>query len=141
MLDYYGRLDVSWEGGGSSSTRLKDWLDPNGTGTNNVDPYPALVLLANDIGVESIDSPVSGTLTDSESVTVSITNFGENAATNFDVSFQVDGGEVVTETYTGTVASEETVQHTFSTNVDMSVIGNTYSVTAYTSYDLSLIHI
>ena len=135
LLDYYGRLDVSWEGGGSSSTRLKDWLDPNGTGTNNVDPYPALVLLANDIGVESIDSPVSGTLTDSESVTVSITNFGENAATNFDVSFQVDGGEVVTETYTGTVASEETVQHTFSTNVDMSVIGNTYSVTAYTSYD------
>ena len=114
---------------------LRDWLDPNGTGTNNVDPYPALVLLANDIGVESIDSPVSGTLTDSESVTVSITNFGENAATNFDVSFQVDGGEVVTETYTGTVASEETVQHTFSTTVDMSVVGTTYSVTAYTSYD------
>ena len=135
LLDYYGRLDVSWEGGGSSSTRLRDWLDPNGTGTNNVDPYPALVLLANDIGVESIDSPVSGTLTDSESVTVSITNFGENAATNFDVSFLVDGGEVVTETYTGTVASEETVQHTFSTTVDMSVVGTTYSVTAYTSYD------
>ena len=135
LLDYYGRLDVSWEGGGSSSTRLRDWLDPNGTGTNNVDPYPALVLLANDIGVESIDSPVSGTLTDAESVTVSITNFGENAATNFDVSFLVDGGEVVTETYTGTVASEETVQHTFSTTVDMSVVGTTYSVTAYTSYD------
>ena len=59
-----------------------------------MDPYPALVLLANDIGIETIDSPVSGTLTDSESVTVSITNFGENAASNFDVSFQVDGGAV-----------------------------------------------
>ena len=135
LLDYYGRLDISWEGGGTSSTRLRDWLDPNGTGANDVDPYPALVLLANDIGIESVDSPVSGTLTDSESVTVSITNFGENAASNFDVSFQVDSGAVVTETYTGSVASEETVQHTFSTTVDMSTVGTTYVLTAYTTYD------
>ena len=135
LLDYYGRLDISWEGGGSSSTRLRDWLDPNGTGANDVDPDPALVLLANDIGIESVDSPVSGTLTDSESVTVSITNFGENAASNFDVYFQVDGGAVVTETYTGSVASEETVQHTFSTTVDMSTVGTTYVLTAYTTYD------
>ena len=91
--------------------------------------------MANDIGIESVDSPVSGTLTDSESVTVSITNFGENAASNFDVSFQVDGGAVVTETYTGSVASEETVQHTFSTTVDMSTVGTTYVLTAYTTYD------
>ena len=116
-------------------TRLRDWLDPNGTGDIDVDPYPALVLLANDIGIESVDSPASGTLTDSESVTVSITNFGENAASNFDVSFQVDGGAIVTETYTGTVASEETVQHTFSTTVDMSTVGTTYVLTAYTTYD------
>jgi len=27
---YYGRFDLSWDGH-SSSTRLKDWLDPNGT--------------------------------------------------------------------------------------------------------------
>ena len=110
-------------------------MDPNGTGDTEVAPYPALVLLANDIGIESVDSPVSGTLTDSESVTISITNFGENAASNFDVSFQVDGGAVVTETYTGSVASEETVQHTFSTTVDMSTVGTTYVLTAYTTYD------
>ena len=135
LLDYYGRLDISWEGGGSSSTRLRDWLDPNGTGDVDVDPYPALVLLANDIGIESVDSPVSGTLTDSESVTVSITNFGENAASNFDVSFQVDGGTVVTETYTGAISTGETAQHTFATTVDMSTVGTSYVLTAYTTYD------
>ena len=27
----YGRFDVSWSGGGTSSTRLSDWLDPIGT--------------------------------------------------------------------------------------------------------------
>ena len=62
---------------------------------------------------------------DSESVTVSITNFGEYPASGFDVSFQLDGGAVVTEFYAGTVASEETVQHTFSTTVDMSTVGST----------------
>ena len=30
--DYYGSFDQSWTGGGTSATRLSDWLDPNGTG-------------------------------------------------------------------------------------------------------------
>ena len=55
-------------------------------------------------------------------------------ASNFEVSYQVDGGSVVTETYTGTVASTETVQHTFSTPADMSEVGTTYSITAYTTF-------
>uniref|UniRef100_UPI00404B154E PKD domain-containing protein n=1 Tax=Fulvivirga sp. TaxID=1931237 RepID=UPI00404B154E len=29
---YYGKLSLSWEGNGSKSTRLKDWLDPDNTG-------------------------------------------------------------------------------------------------------------
>ncbi len=29
--DWYGRLAVSWEGGGDSQNRLKDWLDPDDT--------------------------------------------------------------------------------------------------------------
>ena len=88
---------------------------------------------AYDAGVVSVDSPVSGTLTDSESVTVSIFNYGENDISNFDVSFQVNSGAVVTETYTGTVGTGETVQHTFSTTVDMSTVGTTYAVLAYTT--------
>ncbi len=88
---------------------------------------------AYDVGVVSIDSPVTGTLTDTETVTVSIFNYGENDISNFDVSFQVDGGAVVTETYSGTIGTGETAQHTFSTSVDMSTIGTTYVVTAYTT--------
>jgi subtilisin-like proprotein convertase family protein len=30
--DEYGKVDVSWTGGGSAATRLSDWLDPLGTG-------------------------------------------------------------------------------------------------------------
>ena len=90
---------------------------------------------SNDIGVVSVDSPVSGLLSDSESVTVSIFNYGEESVSNFDVSYQLDSGAVITETYTGTVASIETVQHTFSTSADLSIVGTTYDICAYTTLE------
>jgi lysyl endopeptidase len=39
--DYYGKFSVSWTGGGTSATRLKDWLDPGNTGalTDDGDPH------------------------------------------------------------------------------------------------------
>ncbi len=37
--DWYGRFFMSWTGGGSSSTRLSDWLDPASTGATSVDLY------------------------------------------------------------------------------------------------------
>lgn len=37
--DWYGRFSVSWEGGGTSSTRLSDWLDPAGSGATRLDLY------------------------------------------------------------------------------------------------------
>ena len=90
---------------------------------------------ANDIGVVSVDSPVSGLLSDSESVTVSIFNYGEESVSNFDVSYQLDSGAIITETYAGTVASIETVQHTFSTSADLSIVGTTYDICAYTTLE------
>lgn len=33
--DWYGRMASHWEGGGTASTRLKDWLDPANGGTLN----------------------------------------------------------------------------------------------------------
>ena len=37
LSDYYGRFSVSWTGGGTSSTRLSNWLDAAGTGALTVD--------------------------------------------------------------------------------------------------------
>ncbi len=36
MVDYYGRMDKSWTGGGTSATRLSNWLDPTGTGVTSL---------------------------------------------------------------------------------------------------------
>jgi lysyl endopeptidase len=35
--DYYGRISVSWAGGGTSSTRLSNWLDASGSGVLTLD--------------------------------------------------------------------------------------------------------
>jgi hypothetical protein len=35
--DEYGKLDVSWTGGGTPATRLSDWLDPGGSGAVTTD--------------------------------------------------------------------------------------------------------
>ena len=88
-----------------------------------------------DIGVVSIDEPSSGALSGSENITVTIFNYGENAATTFDVTYQIDGGSVITEPYTGTsIASGTSQQFTFSTTADFGTEGQSYIVTAATDY-------
>lgn len=44
LWDFYGSFDLSWTGGGTSVTRLSDWLDPGNTGaiTTNTTNISAL---------------------------------------------------------------------------------------------------
>ena len=79
-----------------------------------------------DIGAVSLDTPVDGILTANEDVTITIFNYGLDNVSNFDVSYQIDGGTVVTETFAGTVNSAETAQYTFATQADLSNVGQTY---------------
>ncbi len=37
LSDWYGAFAVSWDAGGNSASRLRDWLDPNNTGTLTID--------------------------------------------------------------------------------------------------------
>jgi len=86
-----------------------------------------------DSGVVSIDSPVTGTLTSAETVTVTIFNYGQLPASGFNVTYQVDGGAVISEPFVGTLASATTAQHTFATTTDMSTVGQTYTIVASTN--------
>ena len=83
---------------------------------------------ANDVAVISLDTPVSGILTSTETITVTIRNFGENSATGFDVSYQVNSGTVITEVFTGTIETNASAQFTFTTPVDLSTEGQVYSI-------------
>ncbi|NQX86256.1 MAG: T9SS type A sorting domain-containing protein [Flavobacteriaceae bacterium] len=92
-----------------------------------VEPSP------NDVGVSSIDSPNSGVLGATEAVTISIMNFGTNAQSNVPVSYTIDGGAAVNETYTGTIAAGTTESYTFTQTADLSVANQTYAIVATTN--------
>ena len=86
-----------------------------------------------DVAVVSIDSPSgNGVYSDNENIVVTIENFGEYTVSNFDVSYQVNGGATVTETFTGSLAYEETAQYTFYATYDFSNPGD-YEIVANTS--------
>jgi hypothetical protein len=52
--DWYGKLSVSWNGGGTNSTRLKNWLDPDNTGMLIMDTV-SLDTLCSDAGTIELD--------------------------------------------------------------------------------------
>lgn len=88
-------------------------------------------LSTNDIGVASILSPTSGTgLSDSEDVTINITNFGTATLTNFEASYLMDDN-LVTETVPGPLAMEQSLEFTFQQGVSFPALGE-YTLKAFT---------
>ena len=83
-----------------------------------------------DLAVISIDSPISGALTSNENIIITIQNLGEADATGFDVSYQINNGSEITETFAVTIASGATEQYTFATQADLSIEGQEYTITA-----------
>lgn len=63
-------------------------------------------------------------------ISVNITNTGIDPQSNFMVSYQLSGGPVVDETYTGTLNSGDQVTHEFATPVSITSNG-TYTLTSY----------
>ncbi len=128
----YGKLDVD------PSNDKEFWFLNEYVGTsgraNVLGVFQIAPNFPNDLGVTSIDAPETGTLTATEDITVTIFNFGENDATGFDVTYQIDGGAVVTEAFTGTLASATSASYTFTTQADLSTVGQTYSITASTVF-------
>ncbi len=90
----------------------------------------------NDLGVSEITSPVTGSLTDAEAITVTVFNGGEAEQSNFTVSYQIDGGDVVSETFTSTLISQAYESFTFAQTADLSIMGQSYTIKAFTSLDM-----
>lgn len=86
-----------------------------------------------DIGVIALVDPQDATLTNSEVITVTVRNFGSTPQTNFQVSYSVDGGPEVVETFTGVLPATSSVDFTFSVPANLGTIGETYEVTAATT--------
>lgn len=85
-----------------------------------------------DLGVTNITSPVTGVLTGTEDVTITIRNYGINDITNPQIQYTINGGAAETEAYSGTIAGETTETFTFTVQADLSAAGD-YDLCAKTN--------
>ena len=83
-----------------------------------------------DTGILSIDSPVSGVLSN-ENITITIRNYGVIGASNFDVFYQVNGGDQIIESFDEVIVAGQSAEYTFNSTADFSVAGD-YEITAGT---------
>lgn len=86
----------------------------------------------NDIGVSAVLTPTNGILSANEQISVTITNYGTNSQVNFPVSYQINGGNVITEIFTTSLTSGSSTTYTFNNSADFSSVGS-YNIKAFTS--------
>lgn len=87
----------------------------------------------NDVSVTEISSPNTGEgLSATETVTITVANFGSATQTNIPVEFAINGGSPITGTVPGPLAFGETTSYSFSSTIDLSTI-DTYTICAKTA--------
>ena len=87
----------------------------------------------NDVGIIALVNPINSSLSSSEQITVTIRNFGSNTQTSIPVSYSVDGGTVVTETFNGVLEGTSSVNFTFSVPANLGNVGQSYEISAATN--------
>ncbi|HCB61072.1 MAG: hypothetical protein A2W93_07150 [Bacteroidetes bacterium GWF2_43_63] len=86
-----------------------------------------------DVGVIAIDSPNDGIdLTNNETVTVRVKNYGTTAASNIPVNYTINAGTAVTGSIAGPVNPGDTATYTFAAGANLSTFA-TYEIAAYTT--------
>ncbi len=78
----------------------------------------------NDLGVTDMYAPVNGcSMTNHEFVGVYYSNFGQNAQSHFPISYQINGGQWITDTINTPIYYNETLFQSFSQTADLSAPG------------------
>ncbi len=126
------------DGEGTTATDLSA-NGNNGTLLNmdaNTAWVDGFVAATNDVGITNILSPykIGPAYSANEKITVEIKNFSTVEASNFDVNYVLDDGEVKTETVTETIQPFGTLAYTFSEEVDLSAQPN-WEIVAYTTME------
>ena len=112
LLDYYGRLGVSWGLG------VGNYLDPascGGTNTTNDGWDPNAVTTVDDASIQGITSPPAQLCGDNFTPEVTLRNAGANALTSATILYNIDGGANQSFSWTGNLASNSSVSVTLPT--------------------------
>ncbi|MBC7775236.1 MAG: hypothetical protein H7246_07345, partial [Phycisphaerae bacterium] len=81
-----------------------------------------------DVGALALIAPVSSqNLTAAEPIKMSFRNFGLTNQSGLELAYRLNGGAWNTEVYPGVVAASATIEHTFASTEDLSVMGGIYN--------------
>ena len=107
--DWYGRFGVSWNGS-SSSTRLRDWLDPGNTGVTTLDGYPTGSVVYSYDAASNGFSNLPNDLCEISNVTPSFTlkNNGTTNLMSCTITYSYNGGGNQVINWTGNLAQSGT---------------------------------
>ncbi|RLD74963.1 MAG: hypothetical protein DRJ10_16150, partial [Bacteroidetes bacterium] len=105
--DYYAKFDMSWDYYSEPSQQLKTWLDPDNTGVMTLDGYEKDVpVLDLDVKIKNIFDPNGSYCMNNQVVPgIEINNNSINELTSVQINYQINGGVVVSENWTGNLAS------------------------------------
>lgn len=107
LSDWFGRFSVSWEGGGTPATRLRDYLDPGNTGVMTLEMFDpqAASFAVTPVGDAASEGIVGGAFTPDE-FSFTLANTGGSA-----VGFTVgsDSDWLVVDQTSGTIALGQSV--------------------------------
>lgn len=110
--DYYGRFDLSWNGN-SSSTRLRDWLDPSNSSVTVLDGFdPNAPTVALDAAVQAVSGVENGATLCASTVNLSVTlrNRGTDVLTTATITWTLDGVPQTPINWTGSLNFNQTEQ-------------------------------
>ncbi len=142
VIEPYSFIDYTFEQrtdlstvGETYSIVLRTDLAGDALPENNEFTKEVTHLFPRDIGILSIDAPLSGQdLSGQENVTVTIGNFGGEPQQNFPVDYQVNFSNPVTEIYEDVLEVGENAVYTFSSRANLEPLAR-YRIEASTNLD------
>lgn len=119
--DYFGRLGVAWEGGGTAASRLRDWLDPTNSGAVTLNGRASCTPPTGSVSASNSNPTVDAPIT--------LTATMAGPAATYTVSWDVDGDGVsdrttVTNTNTASIPVRYPVASTANVGVTVTDAAN-----------------
>lgn len=111
---------------------ITEYISPGNGRADVVGRFKIAPDAVNDTGVIAIVQPESGALSSTESVEITVRNFGVMQQSNVPVSFTVNG-ITVNEVVPGPILPSTNVSYTFIATADLGVDGETYTINACTN--------
>lgn len=114
-FDEFGKLSASWLGGGTSATRLRNWLDPLNTNTVTLDgQYYVSAAFTNNIVIDSIGN--FNSCGNVQQPKIYVKNLGNNPINTLDITYQYNNNITLTEQWNGNLTWLQ------STTIDLPLI-------------------